>query len=241
VVCEGSGDGILAPAIRFSITDTGLGLSPEKLGRLFQPFDQLGAEQTRVEGTGLGLTVAKRMVEHMGGMLGVQSVEGTGSTFWIELPRTEPYAGVEEPAGPELPTMEEPISATGKHVLLYIEDNAANIRLIKRVIARRPEIEMLCAETGALGLQSAREHRPDLLLLDLHLPDSDGAKLLMQLRHDPRTADIPVIMLTADAQARTRERLLAAGADAFVTKPIEVRALLAAVDQFLTPASTNGN
>jgi len=241
VACEGSADGVLLPAVRVSVTDTGAGLSSEKLARLFNPFDRLGAEQARIEGTGLGLTLAKRMVEHMGGTFGVQSAVGDGSTFWFELPRAESFPEVEEPASLELPNAAEPVNAAGKHVLLYIEDNPANIRLIKRVLARRPELELLCAETGALGLQSAREHCPDLILLDLHLPDSHGTEVLTELRHDPRTADIPVVMLTADAQPHTREQLLAAGARAFVTKPIEVRALLAAVDRFLTLAPPTGD
>ena len=122
-------------------------------------------------------------------------------------------------------------------MLLYIEDNPANIRLITRILSRRPEIELLCAETGALGLAKAREHLPDLILLDLHLPDSLDGEVLTELRHDPRTAEIPVIMLTADAQPATRERLLAAGASAFVTKPLEVRALLQAIDQLLAVSS----
>jgi hypothetical protein len=216
------------------VTDSGVGLSPDKLARLFNPFDRLGAEQTRVEGTGLGLALSKRMIEHMGGTLGVESVPGTGSTFWIELPRVEPPAEAEEHAvSDDRHVPAEPDSPLGKRVLLYIEDNPANIRLVTRILARRPEIELLCAESGAIGLAMAREHRPDLILLDLHLPDSHGEKVLAELRHQSPTAEIPVVMLTADAQPGKREQLLAAGARAFVTKPLEVRALLRVIDQSL--------
>jgi PAS domain S-box-containing protein len=233
-VCTGSEDGALPPVVRLSVTDTGMGLGPEQLARLFNPFDRLGAEQTRVEGTGLGLALARRMIEHMGGKLGVESVVGVGSTFWMELPRVEPPEEAHEEVMAEAALPPQSIAPTEKRVLLYIEDNPSNIRLITRILARRPEIELLCAETGALGLMMAREHCPDLILLDLHLPDSHGDEVLTDLRHHPRTAEIPVIMLTADAQPNTREHLLAAGARAFVTKPLEVRALLRTIDQCLT-------
>ena len=234
-VCTASVDDALSPALRLSITDTGAGLHPEQLARLFHPFDRLGAEQTRVQGTGLGLTLAKRMIEHMGGKLDVDSVVDVGSTFWIELPLAEAPADVEEQIAPEV-IVAAPIASAERRLLLYIEDNPANIRLITRILARRPAMDLLCAETAAQGLALAREHRPDLILLDLHLPDSHGGEVLNELRRDAHTTDIPVIMLTADAQPKTREQLLAAGARAFVTKPLEVPALLRVIDDLLAAA-----
>ncbi len=232
LACEGLADGALPRMIRVSVQDTGSGLTPDKLPRLFNPFDRLGAEQTRVEGTGLGLALAKRMVEHMGGTLGFESTVGVGSTFWFDLPQAEAPAEAEEQVISEV----APVLAAApaeKRVVLYIEDNPSNIRLITRILARRPAVELICAETGALGLQKARECLPHLILLDLHLPDSHGEEVLTQLQSAPSTSAIPVVMLTADAQPGKCEQMLAAGACAFITKPLEVRVLLGVIDQFL--------
>jgi CheY-like chemotaxis protein len=214
------------------VTDTGAGLSADRLARLFHPFERLGAEQTEVEGTGLGLVLARRMVEHMGGTLGVESVVGEGTTFWIELPTAEAPVEHEETVGDAIPAFGPEVPADAR-VLLYIEDNPSNVRLVTRILARRPGIQLLCAETGALGLKMAREHRPDLILLDLHLPDSHGSKVLARLAADPRTGAIPVVMLSADAVPGIRTEMLAAGARAFMTKPLDVRNFLAVTDKFL--------
>jgi len=224
-------------AIRLSIADSGPGISEDKLARLFSPFDRLGAEQTRVEGTGLGLMLAKRMVEYMGGMIGVVSAVGEGSTFWVELHQAEaPAEGRVERICESIPVV-VPESSGMRYSLLYVEDNPANVRLITRILARRPAIRMICAETGALGLQLAREHHPDLILLDLHLPDTHGDEVFAQLRSDPDTAQIPVIMLTADAQPGKRDQLVAAGVRAFLTKPVVVRSFLSVIDQFIDPGA----
>ena len=215
---------------RLSITDTGAGISAEKQSRLFNPFDRLDAEQTRVEGTGLGLALARRMVEHMGGILGVESVVDEGSTFWVELPTAESPVEQEERANEAIAAVAPMVSAEAR-VVLYIEDNPSNTRLVTRIVARRPAIRLLSAASGELGLKMAREHRPDLILLDLHLPDISGDQVLAALRSDACTSEIPVGMLTADALAETREHMLAAGVRAFLTKPIEVRTLLGALDQ----------
>jgi CheY-like chemotaxis protein len=225
-------NGGLSAITRISVTDTGAGLSAERLARLFNPFERLGAEQTHVEGTGLGLVLARRMVEHMRGTLGVESVVGDGTTFWIELPTAESPIEQEVPVCDAVSAFGVEVPADAR-VLLYIEDNPSNVRLVTRILARRPGIQLLCAETGALGLEMAREHRPDLILLDLHLPDSHGSEVLARLAADPRTGAIPVVMLSADAVPGIRTEMLAAGARAFVTKPLEVRAFLGVVDQFL--------
>jgi PAS domain S-box-containing protein len=219
------------PRTRLSVTDTGAGLSAAKLARLFHPFDRLGAEQTRVEGTGLGLLLARRMVEQMGGTLGVESVVGEGSTFWIELPTAEAPVMPEVTAA-DLVQTSDPVVPADARVILYIEDNPSNVRLVTRILARRPAVRLLCAETGALGLKMAREHRPDLILLDLHLPDCLGDDVLTSLAADPRTGAIPVVMLTADAVVGTRDAMLASGARAFITKPLDVRNFLGVVDRY---------
>jgi CheY-like chemotaxis protein len=222
------------PAFRFSVQDTGPGISPEKLPRLFTPFDRLDAERTKthIVGTGLGLALSKRMVELMGGRIGVDSVAGEGSTFWVEVPLAEsPVAPVDQSALTSI--LNHGLEFLNSRTLLYIEDNPSNLRLVTRILARRPAIQLLSAATGTLGLEMAFEHRPDLILLDLNLPGLNGDEVLAELRDDPRTAEIPVVMLTADNRSATRERMLAAGVRAFLTKPVEVRALLSVFDRFL--------
>ncbi|MEA3210712.1 MAG: hypothetical protein QOE70_3769 [Chthoniobacter sp.] len=222
------------PAFRFSVKDTGPGISADKLTRLFTPFDRLDAERSGnlIVGTGLGLALSRRMVELMGGRIGVESALGEGSTFWIELPVAKGLAApLDQVALP--PIRHSPSLIHDPKTLLYIEDNASNLRLVTRILARRPAIRLLSAETGTLGLKMAREERPDLILLDLNLPDLNGDRVLERLRADPRTSGTPVVMLSADDLPGQRELMLAAGARAFLTKPVEVRILLGVLDQFL--------
>ncbi len=216
--------------LRFKVTDTGPGIPPDRIERLFAPFERLGAEGTGVEGTGLGLALSKALVEAMAGALGVESVVGRGSTFWMELPRAESLepeiarAAESAPGGPAL---------RSGSALLYIEDNLSNVKLIEHVLARRPQVRLLTAIQGRLGLDLAREHRPGLILLDLHLPDISGDNVLRQLREDARTRDIPVVILSAEASPGQIQRLLDAGAHQYLTKPIDVRKLLGIVDEVL--------
>ena len=228
--------------IRVEVVDTGRGIAPENLGRLFSPFERIGAERTDVEGTGLGLVLAKRLVEAMGGTMGVESRVGEGSTFWIDLAPVEPASlGVPERSDPApantlraLPTA-PPRPPTGK--LLYVEDNLANLALIEQILERRPGIELIVAMQGGLGVELARAHRPDLALLDLHLPDMHGAQVLEAFRRDPATRDIPVVIQSADATPGQTQRLLAAGANAYLRKPLDVAALLEIFDEYLAPES----
>jgi CheY-like chemotaxis protein/anti-sigma regulatory factor (Ser/Thr protein kinase) len=215
--------------LQIRVTDTGPGIPPALQARLFTPFDRLGAEQQGIEGTGLGLVLSRRLVEAMGGGLGVDSALGEGSTFWVELPLVDPPRAVPEPRPPE--GRAPAPGATG--TILYIEDNLANLRLIERVLARRPGITLLSAMQGRLGLALAREHRPGLVLLDLQLPDVPGHEVLRHLRGDPRTRHIPVVVLSADATPGQTERILAAGARAYLTKPLDVKALLGMLDEAL--------
>jgi CheY-like chemotaxis protein len=219
--------------VRVGVHDTGRGIPADRLDELFVPFARLGAEQTGVEGTGLGLALSQRLVEAMGGSLRVESAPGEGSTFWIELPLAEnPLARLEPSRWPAL--VAEPRVPEGPaKTILYIEDNLANWNLVETIFSGRPGIQLLPALQGRLGLELAREHVPDLILLDLHLPDIGGGKVLAQLREDERTRDIPVVMLSADATKRTPGPLLEAGASAYLTKPIGVRDLLEVVDRYL--------
>lgn len=216
--------------LRISVRDTGPGIAPALRERLFQPFDRLGAEQGGVEGTGLGLVLSKRLVEAMGGTIDVESVQAEGSTFWVELLETESPAERRErkEADAAAPTT---LSKSG--TVLYIEDNLSNLRLVERAMARHRGVKLIPAMQGRLGLELARQHRPDLVLLDLHLPDIPGEQVLRELHGDPQLRRTPVIVLSADATPGHVERLIAAGARAYLTKPLDVRQLLALVDEAL--------
>jgi signal transduction histidine kinase len=216
--------------IRIAVTDTGAGIDQESLEKLFTPFERLNAGSD-VEGTGLGLALSHSLVEAMGGTLTVTSKPGEGSTFTVELARGEP-AAVATPDTREHDLVSQR-SYNGERSLLYIEDTVANVRLVEEILSSRPSIRLLPAGMGSLGLELAAEHRPDLVLLDLHLPDIDGAQILARLRADERTRDIPVVILSADATDRTPGPLLEAGAQAYLTKPIGVRELLEVVDTYI--------
>jgi CheY-like chemotaxis protein len=165
----------------------------------------------------------------MGGRIGVDSTVGSGSTFWLELREVDPAA--EPPAASEHVTVVDRTETVGS--LLYIEDNPSNLRLVERALDHRPGIEFLSAMLGRVGLDLAREHRPDLIILDLNLPDIGGDQVLAALRADPLTAAIPVVILSADATGRQRDRLLALGARAYLTKPLDLRTFLSTVDDLL--------
>ncbi len=212
--------------LRISVRDTGPGIPPEQMERLFIPFDRLGAEQTGVEGTGLGLTLSKRLVELMDGTLGVDSTVGQGSTFWVEMALAESsVARLDQDLKNVLAPAASPASKETRTVL-YIEDNLSNLELLQRLLAHRPGIRLLPAMQGRLGLELAREHRPDLILLDLHLPDVQGDEVLRRLREDPETRRIPVVIISADAMPVQINRLMAAGARAYLTKPLDIKKFL---------------
>jgi CheY-like chemotaxis protein/anti-sigma regulatory factor (Ser/Thr protein kinase) len=222
-----------AEHVRIKVTDDGPGIPANKRDRLFEPFERLGADQTNVEGAGIGLALSRRLAEAMDGVLDVESVEGQGSTFWIELALTEGPVERHQRTVGSTSAPPAPVTDT-RHTMLYIEDNLANVKLIEHVIAYRPEIHLITAMQGRLGIEIAEQHLPELILLDLHLPDIGGEQVLAELRANPTTAATPIIVLTADATERQHARLIAAGATAYVTKPIDVRQLLELVDSNLT-------
>jgi signal transduction histidine kinase/ActR/RegA family two-component response regulator len=222
--------------MRLSVQDTGNGLSPEQVASLFQPFNRLGQESGAQEGTGIGLVVTKRLVELMGGEIGVTSSPGVGSVFWIELastaPRTSSLAERAAPAGSGS-TASASESDIAPRLLLYVEDNPANLRLVEEIVAFRRDLRLLSAHDGHLGLQLARAHRPDIILMDLNLPGMSGFEVLRQLGADPETADIPVIALTANAMPRDFERGVAAGFHRYLTKPIDIEKFTEAINSTL--------
>ena len=218
--------------LRVAIHDTGPGIAPEKLTRLFTPFDRLGAEQSSVEGTGLGLALSQRLIEAMNGSVGVESTVGEGSTFWLELPSVTP-ALVALPTGEQRTAKPHPTASSGKRTVLYIEDNLSNLTLVQDILAEQPDIELLAAMQAQLGLDLARKHVPDLILLDLHLPDLAGSQVIAELRRNEKTRDIPVVVISADATARQINLLMAAGAYAYLTKPLDVAEFLRVVEEAL--------
>jgi len=212
---------------RISVGDSGRGIEPKSIERLFTPFERLGAERGDIAGTGLGLSLSKRLVEMMGGTLTVESELGKGSVFHIGLQRTkEPsYEGEPVAVGPTLPEV--------KATVLYIEDNLANLRLVERILAHVGEVEVMSAMQGKLGLEFARAHRPDMILLDLHLPDMTGEDVAAALKRSDETRDIPIVILTAAAHASERRRLLDLGVRAYLTKPFNVAEMLNLVEQVI--------
>jgi len=222
----------VADTLRLAITDTGLGISPEGQTRLFVPFERLGAAESGIEGTGLGLAFTKLFVEAMGGSIGVESTVGEGTTFWLELalaaaPASESEFESESGSG------EISLEDCGERTVLYIEDNLSNLELVQRILRRSPQIRIVSAVRGDQGVELAREHRPDLILLDLHLPDIWGDEVLHRIRADAALREIPIIMLSADATAEQIKRLLAAGAQDYLTKPINRQELLRTMYSYL--------
>jgi PAS domain S-box-containing protein len=219
--------------VRLQVCDTGPGLDQEQLERLFNPFERLGADATGVEGTGLGLVLSRRLTEAMGGTLNVASTLGEGSIFSVELaavPRVvndewRMVDGQQQLDPP--PTTHHP-----RRTVLSIEDNPDNLALIEGILTYRSHVRLLSAMQGRVGLDMARQHRPDLILLDVHLPDIPGDEVLRQIRADPRLHGTPVIVLSADATPHQIERLRAAGASEYLTKPIDVARFLALLDRF---------
>jgi PAS domain S-box-containing protein len=225
--------------LRISVTDTGYGVRPDQLERLFQPFERLGAEGSEVEGTGMGLALSKGLVEAMGGRIGVESELDRGTTFWVELGLVEGPLETYENGRPD----EEPSvapSADRTHKVLHIEDNLSNLTLVERILGRRPDIELLSAMQGQLGIDLARQHRPDVILLDLHLPDTSGREVLRRLRTYPETRDTPVVIVSADATKTQIARLTADGATGYLTKPLDVKAFIELIDTVLGDLPPDG-
>jgi PAS domain S-box-containing protein len=216
--------------IRVSIRDTGAGLPQEQQAQLFQPFNRLGQEAGGEEGTGIGLVVAKKLVELMGGIIGVESAVGVGSLFWFELASVaEPHLCVE--GGEEaLLTQPHVPREAHRHTVLYVEDNPANLILVEQIIARHPDIHLLTAVNGNLGIEIARNKQPDAILMDINLPDINGFEALKILRSDLATAHIPVIAISANAMSLDIERGMKAGFFRYITKPIKVNEFMEALD-----------
>jgi PAS domain S-box-containing protein len=218
--------------VRVEVSDTGRGIPDAVRSRLFTPFDRLGAEATGVEGTGVGLALAKRLVEAMGGSVEVNSLPGTGTTFVVTLSEARgPRHGAADLAVPERPA--SLLTDGAPATVLYVEDNLANFHLVERIFRSRPHISLLAAMQGRIALDMARHARPRLILLDQYLPDMTGAEVLDILRSDPQTATIPVVVVSADVRPASIRQSQDAGATAYVAKPLDIREFLAVVDDIL--------
>ena len=219
--------------IRVSVSDTGEGLSPEKREKLFQPFNRLGQETGAEEGTGIGLVVAKQLTELMGGVIGVESTVGVGSTFWFELiADVAPRHTVGEVAPAAVVQHQLPNGARMR-ILLYVEDNPANLKLVEKLVARRSDLHLLTAVTGYHGIKLARASQPEMILMDINLPDLSGIEVMKILREDPATAHIPIVALSANAMPRDIEKGLAAGFFRYLTKPIKVDEFMETLEMVL--------
>jgi len=225
---------------RITVTDTGAGLTPEKLAQLFQSFNRLGQEAGAEEGTGIGLVVSKRLVELMDGVIGADSTVGEGSVFWIELPETAVTRRLDKPAGAGERTPLEPPKNARLHTLLYVEDNPANLTLIEQLIARRSDMRLLSAGDATVGIEIARTQQPEVILMDINLPGISGLEALKILADDPTTSHIPVIALSASAMPRDVANGLKAGFFRYLTKPVKVNELLGTLAEALelVPVST---
>ena len=220
---------LIGERVSISIVDTGRGIPSAQMDRLFVPFERLGADtNSSVEGTGVGLAVSKTLIEGMEGTIDVASVESEGSTFRITLPQAVAPRLVEAPQSANLPTpaIDERLFDLS---VLYIEDNAANVRLVEALLAAFGITRVATATTAAEGLQLALQNPPDVVLLDLHLPDSPGEYVVQQLRNSASTASIPIVVVTADASPATERTMIAAGVERYVTKPIDVTQLFEAI------------
>jgi PAS domain S-box-containing protein len=219
--------------VEVEISDTGLGMTPAQMAELFKPFNRLGREQSGEEGTGIGLVISQRLSELMGGTLRARSVAGEGSSFLLRLPRSEARTGL------SLDDEDAQLAPTYRQrVIHYIEDNETNAEVMRGILLQRPQVKLEVSATGLDGLAAIRHHPPSLVLLDMHLPDIDGLELLRHLKRDDATADIPVVVVSADATMSRIEEALTLGAAGYLTKPVNVAQILGVLDQQLERLET---
>jgi PAS domain S-box-containing protein len=214
--------------VRLAVNDSGRGIAADALPRLFLPFERLEAVYNGIEGAGIGLAISKRLTEAMGGIIGVESIAGAGSTFWVEFPLD---AGMDVEPLPDLATMQT--APPNLRTLLYIEDNPSSLRLVQKSICSRLGLVMLNAHTAELGLEMARARRPDIILLNISLPGMNGFGVLSELQHDNATRDIPVIAIIANAMEHDIKKVLNAGFVDYLTKPLDIILLLVLLSKLL--------
>ena len=220
--------------VEITVSDSGAGMTPEQLDGLFQPFNRLGRERSNIQGTGIGLVISRRLAELMGGTLEARSSAGRGSSFILSLPRAG--AGSLEDGSAPLPLVED--AGYHRRIVHYVEDNATNVEVMRGILAQRPQVQFVVSVTGLDGLAAIRAQLPDVILLDMHLPDIDGLELLRHLKDRPETQRIPVIVVSADALSTQIDRALDAGAAHYLTKPVDIGELLRLLDSVLEAFET---
>lgn len=228
VSCERQGE-----FLRIAVSDTGVGISEEKLAVIYEPFNRLGAEAGKIEGAGIGLTITRELVDMMGGEMGVESRPGEGSTFWFTLP----WVGRETVVGGSAHGRRDetlPAKIQGKMKVLYIEDNPTNLKLVKMLLERQTDCEFVAAVEPVSGIELATRERPDLILLDINLPTMSGYEVVARLKALPETRAIPVIALTANAMSDEVEKGKQAGFDGYLTKPLQVKEFMAVLRGYLS-------
>jgi CheY-like chemotaxis protein/nitrogen-specific signal transduction histidine kinase len=217
---------------RIGIQDSGLGIPETFIPRLFLPFERLDSAYEGIEGSGIGLALAKKLVEAMQGNIGVESQPGVGSLFWFELPisRLIPPQPIAAPIPYNIP---QACAISDSYQILYIEDNSTNLRLVEKILGKRADIRLLTAVSGHDGLEIIKQQALSLILLDINLPDMDGFQVLQTLKNNSNTRSIPVIAITANAMARDIEHGLSAGFSGYLTKPLDVAQFIETVEQTL--------
>jgi len=219
--------------LHIAVSDTGYGVADDKKDELFKPFSRLGAENSGIEGTGIGLVVCKDLIGRMDGFIGMESEVGKGSTFWFELPvaNNDPEASLVEAGKPEKRGKVLPSAATG--TLLYVEDNPANLMLMEKIIMRLEGVTLISAPTGELGIELAKTSKPDMIILDINLPGLSGIEVLQQLRKYDDIANTPVFALSAAATKRDIQRGVEAGFDQYLTKPVVISEVVRVIQEAL--------
>ena len=226
--------------LRISVRDTGPGISEDQQGRLFEPFERLSADKTNISGTGIGLTIAKRMMQLMHGTIGLKSQPGQGSCFYIEIPLAD---AVQEKSQTGVSAQLNPASLVGKkkedssQIVLYVEDNFDNLDLVEKILKMRPHIRLFSAGLGQTGIELASKIKPDLILLDISLPDMSGIEVLSALKAQGINSEVPIIALSANAGDRDIQEALDAGFNHYITKPINISEFLETIDGFIEPSA----
>ena len=223
--------------LRINITDTGMGIPEEKLTQLFDPFNRLGAEGGEIEGTGIGMTISKKLIEVMNGSIGVTSALGEGSTFYVSLPVCFLTLGKIESRNTPMDNAIAGRKETRRFTILYIEDNPANLKLIEDILTDYPEVRLLSATYAQMGIDIALSHKPDLILMDINLPDIDGIEALKRLRNFEETHETPVIAMSANAMKKDIDRAMAEGFKTYITKPIDIKNFRRTIEKELKSAT----